>query len=153
SNTAAGGPGNSNAAAGGPGNSNAAAGGPGKSNTAAALPRPGPAEVISGLPMPQVDRTSPAAGFLATFAGLDPVQRAAALTRAVAGDGVPPEVATSPETRLALVRALLDSGDAEAAGGVLADLAAQDPLDWRIAWYDGLRRLATGENAAAGGAF
>jgi serine/threonine-protein kinase PknG len=116
---------------------------------AAALPRPGPAEVISGLPMPQVDRTSPAAGFLATFAGLDPVQRAAALTRAVAGDGVPPEVATSAETGLALVRALLDSGDAEAAGGVLADLAARDPLDWRIAWYDGLRRLATG--AAAGG--
>jgi serine/threonine-protein kinase PknG len=81
------------------------------------------------------------------------VQRAAALTRAIAGDGVPPEVAASAETGLALARALLDSGDPGAAGGVLADLAAKDPLDWRIAWYDGLRRLASGDNAAADGAF
>ncbi len=126
---------------------------PGADAAALAVPVPTAAEVIAGLPMPLVDRTDPAAGFLATFAGLDAAQRAAALTRAIAGDGVPPEVAASAETGLALARALLDSGDAEAAGGVLADLAAKDPLDWRIAWYDGLRRLATGDYATAGGAF
>ena len=31
----------------------------------------GPPEIIAGMPMPQVDRADPAAGYLATFAGLD----------------------------------------------------------------------------------
>ena len=116
--------------------------------------KPSVTEIVGGLPMPQVDRTDPAAGFLATFAGLDPVQRVAALSGAVAGEGgVPPDVAASPETRLALARAMLDVGDAEGAGGFLADLAADDPGDWRIAWYDGLRRLLSGDPAAARGAF
>src|SRR4029077_16641309 len=148
-----------------------AAGGP---ETALAVPRA--AQIIAGMPMPQVDRADPAAGYLATFAGLDSAQRAAALSGAVSGDAaapaegapprraaarsagvwgagaVPAEVATSAETRLALARAQLDVGDYDGAGATLADLAAEDPSDWRIAWTDGLRRLAAGE-AAAGGAF
>ena len=125
--------------------------------------RPSAAEIIAGLPMPQVDRADPAAGYLATFAGLDSAQRAAALSGAVSGDAaVPAEVASSAETRLALARAQLDIGDYDGAGTTLADLAAEDPSDWRIAWTDGLRRLAVGETgadgaaagaAAAGGAF
>ena len=111
--------------------------------------------------MPQVDRADPAAGYLATFAGLDSAQRAAALSGAVSGDAaVPAEVASSAETRLALARAQLDVGDYDGAGATLADLAAEDPSDWRIAWTDGLRRLAAGETdtdgagaAAARGAF
>src|SRR5205823_4548591 len=80
----------------------------------------------------------------------------------ISGDAaVPAEVATSAETRLALARAQLDVGDYDGAGATLADLAAEDPSDWRIAWADGLRRLAAGETdadatagaAAAGGAF
>jgi len=55
----------------------------------------------------------------------------------------------------------IDVGDYDGAGATLADLAAEDPSDWRIAWADGLRRLAAGETdadatagaAAAGGAF
>jgi serine/threonine-protein kinase PknG len=113
------------------------------------------------MPMPQVDRADPAAGYLATFAGLDSAQRAAALSGAVSGDAaVPAEVATSAETRLALARAQLDVGDYNGAGATLADLAAEDPADWRIAWTDGLRQLAAGETdtdgagaAAARGAF
>ena len=120
----------------------------------AALTLPSGAEIIAGMPMPQVDRTDPAAGFLATFAGLDPAQRVAALSGALSGDAaVPQEVAQSAETRLALVRALLDTGDPAGAGGVLADLAAADPLDWRIPWYDGLRLLLSGNPAGALGAF
>ena len=125
--------------------------------------RPSAAEIIAGLPMPQVDRADPAAGYLATFAGLDSAQRAAALSGALSGDAaVPAEVASSAETRLALARAQLDIGDYDGAGTTLADLAAEDPSDWRIAWTDGLRRLAVGETgadgaaagaAAAGGAF
>ena len=116
----------------------------------AALAVPRAAEIIAGMPMPQVDRADPAAGYLATFAGLDSAQRAAALSGAVSGDAaVPAEVATSAETRLALARAQLDVGDYDGAGATLADLAAEDPSDWRIAWTDGLRRLAAGEAAAA----
>src|SRR5689334_13772198 len=112
----------------------------------AALAVPRAAEIIAGMPMPQVDRADPAAGYLATFAGLDSAQRAAALSGAVSGDAaVPAEVATSAETRLALARAQLDVGDYNGAGATLADLAAEDPADWRIAWTDGLRQLAVGE--------
>jgi serine/threonine-protein kinase PknG len=118
------------------------------------LATPPPAEVIAGMPMPQVDRADPAAGYLATFAGLDSAQRAAALAAAVSGHGnVPAEVATSAETRLALARAQLDVGDYQGIGVTLAELAAEDPSDWRIAWADGLRRLATGDVGTAGGAF
>ncbi|MGH3185065.1 MAG: protein kinase domain-containing protein, partial [Streptosporangiaceae bacterium] len=107
-----------------------------------ALAAPGAAAIVAGLPMPQVDRADPAAGYLATFAGLDSGQRAAALSRAVSGDAtVPAEVARSAETRLALARAQLDVGDYDRAGVTLAELAAEDPSDWRIAWTDGLRWL------------
>jgi serine/threonine-protein kinase PknG len=121
---------------------------PGASGT---VPAPAAMEIIAGLPMPQVDRSDPAAGYLATFAGLDPDNRAAALFAAVrgagevgGGAGVPPEVASSPEMMLALARARIDSGDIDGAGEVLAGLAAGDPGDWRIAWYNGLRLLAGG---------
>ena len=120
-------------------------------------PVPPAAEIIAGMPMPQVDRADPAAGYLATLAGLDSAQRAAALAGAGSGDAaVPAEVATSAERRLALARAQLDVGDYDGAGHTLADLAAEDPSDWRIAWTDGLRRLAltdAGAAATAAGAF
>ena len=118
---------------------------------------PAGAEIIAGLPMPQVDRADPAAGYLATLAGLDPAQRAAALVGADSGDAaVPAEVATSPERRLALARAQLDVGDHAGARHTLAALAAEEPSDWRIAWTDGLRLLAltdAGAPTAATGAF
>jgi serine/threonine-protein kinase PknG len=105
---------------------------------------PSATEVVAGLPLPQVDRSDPAAGYLATFAGLNPAQRIVALTLAVAGDAtIPREVTESAETRLALARARIDAGDYDAAAVVLAELAADDPSDWRVAWYNGLRDLAT----------
>jgi len=115
---------------------------------------PGAAEVIAGLPMPQVDRTDPAAGYLATFAGLSPARRAEALEEAITGgSGAPREVASSPEMALALARARIESGDTAGALQVLAELAATDPGDWQIAWYNGLTALARGDAAAARGAF
>ena len=66
---------------------------------------PAAAEVVAGLPLLQVDRSDPAAGYLATFAGLNPAQRIVALTLAVEGDAtIPREVTESAETRLALAR-------------------------------------------------
>jgi serine/threonine-protein kinase PknG len=121
---------------------------------AALIAPPRAAEIIGGLPLPQVDRTDPAASYLATFVGLGPARRVDALTLAVSGDPtVLPQVTESPETRLALARARIDAGDYDEAAGVLADLAAEDPYDWRITWYYGLRDLATGRPEAAGGAF
>ena len=75
------------------------------------LPPP-PAEVIAGLPAPLADGTDPAAGYLATLAGLE--ARAAGAGAARRGHrrrGRPAGVAASPETRLALVRALIATGD------------------------------------------
>jgi serine/threonine-protein kinase PknG len=111
-------------------------------------------QVNLGLPVPQVDRADPAAGYLATLAALDPVQRGHALRSAIdGGTAVPPDVASSPEMKFALARARLDAGHPADMGEVLAELAADDPSDWRIAWYDGMRRLADGDVAAARGAF
>jgi len=122
--------------------------GTGDSGTAKALTTPSPAKVVAGLPLPLVDQADPAAGYLATFAGLAPDQRVAALNQAVTGDpAVPRQVTESAETRLALVRARIDAGEYDAAAGLLADLAAEEPSDWRIAWYHGLRGLALAQDA------
>jgi len=124
--------------------------GTGATGRAQLLTTPPPAEIAAGLPLPLVDRSDPAAGYLATFAGLGTAQRVAALAVAVAGDpSIPQQVTESAETRLALVRARIDVGDYDAAADLLASLAAEDPSDWRIAWYYGLRSLAVG--AKAGG--
>jgi serine/threonine-protein kinase PknG len=124
---------------------------------------PPAAEVDAGLPAPLADGTDPAAGYLATLGTLPPEQQAAALLAAVSGAGaagngaaggsVPPAVAASPETRLALARALITAGDPDGAGAYLAELAAADPADWRIAWHNGLRELASGRPDAARAAF
>jgi len=133
------------------------AGGDGPPGSGIRFAAPTGADIVAGMPMPQVDRADPAAGYLATLAGLDSAQRAATLIGAGSGDAaVPAEVAASPERRLALARAQLDVGDYTGAGHTLADLAAEDPADWRIAWTDGLRQLAltdAGAAAAAAGAF
>jgi serine/threonine-protein kinase PknG len=116
---------------------------------------PSGAEMMAGLPAPLTDGTDPAAGYLASLAGLPPAQQAAALDAAVAGGGgVPKEVAESPETRLALVRALLTGGDSSGAAAQLAEFAAAaGQEDWRVAWYTGLRLLADGSPEQARASF
>jgi len=122
--------------------------------TVARVDPPPPAEVIAGLPAPLADGSDPAAGYLATLGGLPPANQVAALVGAIAGDsGVPPAVAESQETRLALVRALVTVGDRESAAARLSELAAADPGDWRIAWYTGLCALAGGQPDRALAAF
>ncbi|MGH3251738.1 MAG: tetratricopeptide repeat protein, partial [Trebonia sp.] len=127
-------------------------------NGTLAVPPPPAAEVIAGLPAPLVDGADPAAGYLPTLAGLEPAQQAEKLLGAVAGDGgVPPEVAASIETRLALVRALIGTGDLTAAQASLAELSSAGPAagvtDWRVAWYSGLCALGAGQPDRARAAF
>ena len=117
-------------------------------------PAPPAAEIVAGLPIPQVDSGDPAAGYLATLSTLDSAQRITALSEAIAGGaGVPPGAADSAETRLALIRELIVTGDLAGAQRVLGDLAAIDPGDWRVAWYTGLRSLAADNPAGARAAF
>jgi serine/threonine-protein kinase PknG len=121
---------------------------------AALVAAPQAAEIVGGLPLPQVDTADPAAGYLATLSTLHPAQRTAALVAAVTGAaGVPPEVAMSAETRLALARALILAGDTNGAGTALAELAAMDLADWQATWYEGLRQLAAGAPPLAAAAF
>jgi serine/threonine-protein kinase PknG len=146
---------------------------PGPAAAAPAVLPPPLADVIAGLPAPLADGTDPAAGYLATLGGLDPAQQAQALLGAVTGDpGVPPAVAASQETRLALVRALIAAGDLDTARAYLAELSAPpapppgspagrpvavgtvpDPVDWRVTWYLGLCELAGGRPQPAAEAF
>ncbi len=126
----------------------------GNGTGALAVMPPAAAEVIAGLPAPLADGADPAAGYLATLAGLDPAQQAQALLGAVTGDaGIPPGVAGSPETRLALVRALIATGDVLAAKAALAELSSSAQADWRAAWYGGLCELADGKPDRASAAF
>jgi serine/threonine-protein kinase PknG len=123
-------------------------------NGALTVTPPAAAEVIAGLPAPLADGTDPAAGYLATLAGLDAAHQAQALLGAVTGDaGVPPGVAGSAETRLALVRALIGTGDLDTAKASLADLSSSPLADWRVAWYSGLCELAGGRPDQAVAAF
>jgi serine/threonine-protein kinase PknG len=115
---------------------------------------PPAAEIVAGLPVPQVDSADPAAGYLATLSTLEPDQRTAALFGAATGEaGTPPGVAESAETRLALARALIVTGDLEGAATALRDLVASDLADWRTTWYQGMSELAGGRPDAARAAF
>jgi serine/threonine-protein kinase PknG len=123
--------------------------------TTAVGARPLTAQIAAGLPVPQVNITDPAAGYLATLGTLDPGQLTAALSAAVRGEaGTPPGVAESAETRLALARALIVAGDLDQATATLTELAFREHADdWRITWYHGLHALAAGKPEAAQAAF
>ena len=119
-----------------------------------AYPAPAASLIVAGLPVPQVDSTDPAAGYLATLSTLDPEQRTAALIAAVRGEqSTPAAVAGSPETQLALARSLIVGGDLEHASAVLSMLAGSADADWRTVWYQGLRELAAGQPGPAQAAF
>ena len=133
----------------------AANGGAGAGQDAAAMATPPPAvQIAAALPIPQVDSTDPAAGYLATLSTLGPAAQIAALSAAARGEaGTPQAVTESAETRLALARAQIVTGALDDAAGTLADLAGRDLGDWRTTWYQGLRELAAGQPAAAHTAF
>jgi len=84
-------------------------------------------QVAVALPVPFVDPTDPAAGFLAT------------LTNATV-DALRAAPVNSIEVRLQLIRALIDAGDNKAALAELRVLPADD-IDWRLHWYAGLVAL------------
>ncbi|WP_189883263.1 serine/threonine-protein kinase [Streptomyces xantholiticus] len=92
------------------------------------------------LPLPRVDPGDPNAGFLAGLMAAAPPELIAALHTAPA---------SSPETRLRELRALLETGDLSSATTALATMEKQQPDDWRVVWYRGVTSLVTGDHEAA----
>jgi serine/threonine-protein kinase PknG len=108
------------------------------------LDPPSPAEVAAALPVPLVDGTDPAAGFLAGLTSAEPEQLAAALTTSQID---------SPEVRLTLARVRIELGETGEAHRLLDELSAGRPGDWRILWYRAVAVLASGSVAQAEGLF
>ncbi|MCE6997514.1 protein kinase [Saccharothrix sp. S26] len=108
----------------------------------------------TGLPVPQVDTSDEAAGFLATAATTgDPDQVVAALRVAPV---------RTVEVRLQVVRALIEAGRVREAVGELDalaspfdpdDLRTTAPDDWRPGWYRGVAALADGRHERARSVF
>ncbi|MEU6252262.1 tetratricopeptide repeat protein [Streptomyces sp. NPDC047043] len=96
------------------------------------------------LPVPHVDPGDPNAGFLAGLMTTAPAELLGALNAAPA---------SSVETRLRKIRALLENGDSAAALTSLAKLENEQSDDWRVVWYRGVAALVTGDHEGAALAF
>jgi len=97
-----------------------------------------PKEAVAALPVPLVDPEDPAAGALAGLAGRHPEElltQVRAMTR-------------TPETRLTLVRLLVELGS-PGAPELLDELARELPGDWRLTWYRALAGLGGGDLSQA----
>ncbi len=84
--------------------------------------------VAMALPVPLVDLSDPAAGFLATLTNATVEVLKAAPVQSL-------------EVRLQLIRALIDAGDSKAAVAELRNLP-DTGRDWRVNWYGGLVALS-----------
>jgi serine/threonine-protein kinase PknG len=73
----------------------------------------------------------------------DPKKRVAAL------QSISDKATKSREARLRLADALAETGRYADAEKVLATLAEEDPWDWRVLWFLGRTKLASGDAAAA----
>jgi serine/threonine-protein kinase PknG len=98
-----------------------------------------PVAASLALPDPQVDPADPHAGLLAAFSADSPDETERVLA------AVPDP---SLETQLRLVRARIELRHPET-GNDLDALAQQQPADWRVDWYRGLRSLVDGDVEAA----
>ncbi|WP_448319138.1 tetratricopeptide repeat protein, partial [Streptomyces sp. CO7] len=111
---------------------------------------PGPVKPVDAaaaalaLPVPLVNPDDPNAGFLAALTTAAPQELIAALAAAPS---------PSPESRLRLVRARLEAGEAAVAVQELTGVAAEETDDWRVVWYRGVTSLVTGEYVASALAF
>jgi serine/threonine-protein kinase PknG len=104
---------------------------------AATYSPPDPAAAAAGLPVPLVDASDPAAGYLAGLSAARPAEITVLLAQ--------PPVA-SPEVSLRLARAYIELADWDRAVRVL-DYPAT--ADWRVDWYQALAELARGRPASA----
>ncbi|MBU2664516.1 protein kinase [Actinoplanes bogorensis] len=96
------------------------------------------------LPTPLIDLTDPAAAFLASVTVTEPSE-VLTLLRSAPADTI--------EVRLRAVRARIDMAARTSEFGEAREacdrLFATEGADWRVAWYDGLLRLAQGDHPTA----
>ncbi|MBM7494354.1 serine/threonine-protein kinase PknG [Micromonospora luteifusca] len=99
-----------------------------------------PVEVLLGLPVPLVDGTDPAAGFLASLGPAEP-------------DELIELLATAPERTAQVVyravRAHLAAGRGVEAEALLADIPVDHQRDWALWWHRGLVALGKQETDLA----
>jgi serine/threonine-protein kinase PknG len=112
---------------------------------------PSSAEIVAGLPVPLVDVSDPAAGYLATLGTLPPAQQVESLQAAMSGNTG--GIADGTEALLALARARLAIGDSIGATRALSQLTDRGQGDWRVRWHQGLADLYGGRLPQAGAAF
>ncbi|MFF4234999.1 tetratricopeptide repeat protein [Actinomadura geliboluensis] len=105
-----------------------------------ALPPVPPEVAAAALPVPLVDGSDPAAGFVSGLSALEPAQVAEAAANAPA---------RTPEVRLALARVKIELGAVDEADALLDELDAERPGDWRTFWYRAVALLARGRVAEA----
>ncbi|MEU8797030.1 tetratricopeptide repeat protein [Spirillospora sp. NPDC048819] len=105
-----------------------------------ALPPVPPAVAAAALPVPLVDGSDPAAAFVSGLSALEPEQAAEAAANAPV---------RTPEVKLAQARAQIELGRPDEAGGLLDEVAADRPGDWRIDWYRAVALLSQGHVDAA----
>jgi serine/threonine-protein kinase PknG len=105
-----------------------------------ACPPPEPQAAAASLPIPLVDGSDPAAGYLAGLSAARPADIALLLSQ-------PP--VQSPEVSLKLARACMELADWDRAGQALDAAEAAAPGDWRVAWQRALADLARGRPAGA----
>ena len=100
------------------------------------------------LPLPALDLEDPGARAVNHAAALtDGNKRVAALRLAAQQEP------KSREVRLRLAVALSEIGEYPEAGEILKALGEEDRWDWRVLWYEGLRKLAEPDYAEARKAF
>jgi serine/threonine-protein kinase PknG len=100
-------------------------------------------DIVAGLPVPVVDSTDPAAGYLASLSTLGPSQQVEALQQALSAPASA-GVTGGIEMQLALARANIANGDPAGASRVLAELTGRNRADWRVTWYRGLAETLAG---------
>jgi serine/threonine-protein kinase PknG len=97
-----------------------------------------------GLPSLMVDAADPQVGWLATVSVEQPAARLAVLEQA-------PERST--EVLLQIGRTALLAGRHDVVDGVVDEMLAADPWEWRAVWLQGLRALSGGDGPGARAAF
>jgi len=101
------------------------------------------------LPAAAINPADPAATFLANLSADDPSAVIEEIDDAVAGG----QVVDSVELRLRRARALIDAGQHDAARVQIHGVKGPGAKGWRVAWLDGINRLATGSASEAIRAF
>ena len=92
------------------------------------------------LPVPQVEMSDPASGYLAALSSTDPQELIELLRQAPV---------QSVEVDLRIARALIDAGDTDGADAAAAAIEIADPWEWRATWYRGVAALAAGRTSVA----